>query len=303
MIYRLTFFVVALFIRPSFASEWNQGLSLSIVQQQQRFQINNEETHLAIRSPSFQYMVSNGPWSVNLSFNEGDAGESQLNSGNNSRYSLRFEQSSYSLFLDYGLDDYWFSMGYLTSSETQAYWASADNIRTLSGNDIDIQSIVIEAGSGWYFSDSQFTASIAFTHQAIEEAFNFFQSTSVPLSATSFNNDEYNENAYVGDLRLQYQYYVPLNEQGHGVIGIGIQHSETLDGSANISQTSKVRVAGNQLLSNEDELYIESASESTSIQIQLGYLLDYGSINLAADKLVDDDWRDALIELGITLYF
>lgn len=303
MIYRLTFFVVALFIRPSFASEWNQGLSLSIVQQQQRFQINNEETHLAIRSPSFQYMVSNGPWSVNLSFNEGDAGESQLNSGNNSRYSLRFEQSSYSLFLDYGLDDYWFSMGYLTSSETQAYWASADNIRTLSGNDIDIQSIVIEAGSGWYFSDSQFTASIAFTHQAIEEAFNFFQSTSVPLSATSFNNDEYNENAYVGDLRLQYQYYVPLNEQGHGVIGIGIQHSETLDGSANISQTTQVRVTGNQLLSNEDELYIESASESTSIQIQLGYLLDYGSINLAADKLVDDDWRDALIELGITLYF
>ena len=91
-------------------------------------------------------------------------------------------------------------------------------------------------------------------------------------------------------------------DQG-GVIGIGIQHSETLDGSANISQTTQVRVAGNQLLSNEDELYIESASESTSIQIQLGYLLDYGSINLAADKLVDDDWRDALIELGITLYF
>jgi len=303
MIYRLTFFVVALLIRPSFASEWNQGLSLSIVQQQQRFQINNEETHLAVRSPNFQYLVSKGPWSVNLSFNEGNASESQLNSGNNSRYSLRFEQSSYSLFLDYGLDDYWLSMGYLTSSETQAYWASADSIRTLSGNDIDIQSIVIEAGSGWYFSDSQFTASIAFTHQAIEEAFNFFQSTSVPLSATSFNNDEYNENAYIGDLRLQYQYYLPLNEQGHGVIGIGIQHSETLDGSANISQTSKVRVAGNQLLSNEDELYIESASESTSIQIQLGYLLDYGSINLAADKLVDDDWRDALIELGITLYF
>lgn len=293
----------ALGISPFCWSALDHGASTNLIHQHQNYDISGETLRLPVKVPSFTYNLSGGPWAINASISEGEASDSELESGAPLRYSLKYEQKGKSLFIDYNFDDAWLSTGYSIMKQYQAYWASANGIRTLSDNKLDIESIVIESGFGWYFDASQILASLGLTYQTINDQYQLSQTLTGDLNINEINSDEIKETALLGDFNLRYQYYLPASDSSHWLLGAGYRYSKSVNGSAQISQTTRVRLAGTNVLSEDDKLFVESDSESSSLQIQTGLILDYGSLDILVDKLVDDSWSNAFIEAGITLYF
>lgn len=285
------------------ASALEHGAGISVIQQKQEFDIEGKPLKLTFHTPSFQYSLSAGPWSVSLSINEGETDDFNISSDEPLRYTLRHKHESLQGFIDYNFENTWITTGYLSTEQSHSYWASDDTVRTFATSQLKVKSLLIESGYAWSFESSQVLTSLGLTYQDIEDSYNSLRGPTNNFSANQVDNGEVSEKASLADVGISYQHYLSVNKKIDLLLGIALQHSESISGSAQISQTSQIRLAGNNLLPQENSSLVESASSSTSIALQSGLIMDYGSINFSANKLTSEKWDDALMELGITLYY
>ena len=282
-------------------SEIGHGIGLGIQHQTQKFELASDTLNLAVRSQKIQYQLTSGPWLFTLSASEGDTSQSQLNIPNQPRYQLQFEQNSQSIYLDYNFKQAWVSVGISQTNQEQFYQYNFSGTRAQNTSEIGYTSYYADLGYGWYFDDGQLLLTTGITQQSSNEEFEYLQS--INNVGNSSNQGDVNQSGWLGNINLNYQHYFVLNESLHGLIGAGINHSRSLDGETHLSQTTRTRLASTQLLSSDEEFYIESDSRSTSLTLQTGLITDFGNLNLSADKLTSENWKDSVVELGLTLYF
>lgn len=281
----------------------DHALSLGVVQQTQNFTLNDTQLELRVRSPKVRYQLATGPWLITVSASQGDNNRSHISTSDPLRYQLYFEQTSESLYLDYNFEQSWISIGYSQSGQQQTYNANEGNMRSASSTQADYGSFVIDTGYGWYFKNSQLLATFGVSRQTSDERYQLLQ-----LSNTSQNNnqssyDQITQSGWLAHTSIGYQHYFAINEQWDLMLGSGLYHSRSIDGEAHISQTSRTRLPGNRVLTSEESVLIDSDSNSTSVIVQSGLITNYGSVNISADKLTDEDWQNALIELSVSVFF
>lgn len=277
----------------------DHALSLGMVQQTQNFTLNDEQLELRVRSPKVRYQLATGPWLVMVSASQGDNNRSHISTNDPLRYQLYFEQTSESLYLDYNFEQSWISIGYSQSSQQQIYNANENGTRSASSSQADYRSFVIDAGYGWYFESSQLLATFGVSQQTSDEQYQLLQISNHIQSS----HDEITQSGWLAHASIGYQHYFSINEQWDLMLGSGLYHSRSIDGEAHISQTSRTRLPGNRVLTSEESVLIDSDSNSTSVIVQSGLITNYGSVNISADKLTDEDWQNALIELSVSVFF
>lgn len=294
----------ALIITSFSLTSWgdvDHGIGINLLRDTQEFDLNGMPLTLSTHIPKLQYQLSSGPWTLNLSKGEGESHASDTTLSSTIRYQLISEQEIQSIYLDYNFQQSWISLGYSEQKDSQGYQTIEDNIRSFNSNEMKQASWIIGWVYAWYFNDSQITLSIGSQYQNTDEV---YQLLAIQLNSTNYvESDDVSHSGWLGNVDLNYQEYISISSDVHWMLGLGGSYNRSLNGETHIQQTSRVRFAGSNISTSNDDFFLNSESSSTNIILQTGLMTDSASFNLSVDNVINENWRKAYIELGSTLYF
>lgn len=283
-------------------AETSQSVSLGVIKQTQVFELSEKAFDLMVYSPKLHYQAAHGPWLVGIIISKGDNEEQTTSFSNASRYKFHFDQHTESLYLDYSFEHIWLSIGYAQSTQKQTYDVNKNRNRSASSNESYYRSLMSSIGYGWYFAHSQLLSSISLTRQTSnEDSFLITPATNQALSQS--NQTSTQQDGWLSGLNINYQYFIQANDQVTWILGAGVTYSRSIEGKTQLSQASRTRTSTTRFTHNNEEIITDNQSSSTSMTLQSGVNIGDMSIQLFADKLTSEDWRDALIEVSASVYF
>lgn len=278
------------------------GVGINLIQEKQSYYLNNREIDLVTYTPQLQYQLIYQHWQLGLSGSLADSHDQGIQSDSQLRYQITSEQNSHGIYLDYNFTQAWLSLSFSDTHNQYSHQSSDNVIRSFGGNKIDSQNWNLDFGYAWLFDNGQLSLSLGTSYQESNESFQLLQ-TQISVPGSVYDQDNITQSGWLGNISSHYQHYYSITKNISGMLGLGLSHSQSIKGEAYLSETSHTQLAGTRLASSEDEYFIERDSDSTSIIIQSGILLEAGTINVSLDKLTRDPWSDALLELGFSLYF
>ena len=293
---------ITLFASSLCWGEIEHGLGINILQEKQSYYLNSQEIDLVTYTPELQYQFIYRQWQLGLYGSLSDSHDSGIQSHSQLKYQITSEQNSHGIYLDYNFLNSWLSLSFDDAHLQYSHQSNDNSIRSFGNNQIDSQTWSVDFGYAWLFNDGQLTLSLGTSYQASEESFQLLQ-TQVNILGSVYDQDNIAQSGWLGNISSHYQHYFSFDNHISWMLGIGLSHSQSIQGEAYLSETSQTQLAGNRLTSSEDEYFIESDSDSTRFIIQSGILLEAGTVNISLDKLTSEPWSDALLELGFSLYF